>query len=399
MGPEGDEDHEGHQEGRDDDPMGADEDDRPLGAPPDRMDRIWVHPTELSPVRSPSRARARFGKLVMPLAAGALGAIVAIAVLGVLGAFDDEDTPRAGPVDVQFGPGDEAVSQLADTVAPGLVLVTVRDANGTRQASGVCVRHSGEVLTSTEVIGSAESAQITTSDGDLVAATVTGRDPVTGLALLSAERPLRAAPISDVRGTPGDSVWIFGAHPPSVASPWISSGILSSIDAVVAVSPGGPMTRGLLETDALGSVWASGGALVDRTGAVNGIVLAPTLSSRSAYAVPIRTAVTIANELREDGFVPHATMPIEGIDTPAGPTVTAVPPDSPAAAAGIVAGDVIVAIDGREVVDLAHLTAVVHGYRPGNEVEVEVVRAGEPMKLEVTLASTEPPAPPAPPPS
>src|SRR5262245_493333 len=108
MGPAGDEDHEGHQEGRDHDPMGADDDDRPLGAPPDRMDRIWVHPTELSPVRTPTRARARMGKLVMPLAAGALGAIVAITVLGVLGAFDGEnDAPRAGPVDVQFGPRDE----------------------------------------------------------------------------------------------------------------------------------------------------------------------------------------------------------------------------------------------------------------------------------------------------
>jgi S1-C subfamily serine protease len=392
MGPAGDEDHEGHHEGRDDDPMGAD-DDRPLGAPPDRMDRVWFHPTELSPVRGPSKARARLAKLVMPAAAGALGAIVAIAVLGVLGAFDGNDSAREGPADVQFGPGDEAVSQLAATVAPGLVLVTVEDASGTRQASGVCVRHRGEVLASAVVVGDATTAQLTTADGDLVAATVVGKDPITGLVLLDADRPMRAVPISEVRGTPGDSVWIFGAKQPRESSPWISSGILSSVDAIVAARPG-PMTRGLLETDALGTTWAAGGALVDRTGAVSGIVLAPTLTSRSAYAVPIRTAVEVADELREHGIAVHATMPIEGVDTPAGPTVTGMAPDSPAARAGIQPGDVIDAIGGREVLDLAQLTATVHAYEPGNEVEVELERAGEPMKVEVTLAGTQPaPAP------
>lgn len=401
MGPAGDEDHEGPPDdrdddrgpgrelGRDDDPMGA-EDDRPRGAPPDRMDRIWVHPTELSPVRSPSRSRARLGRFVTPLAAGALGAIVAIGVLGLLGAFDNGgDGAASVPPEEQFGPNDAAVSQLADIVAPGLVLVTAKDANGTRQASGVCVRHSGEILTSTAVIGDATAVQVTTSDGDLVDATVLGRDDVTGLVLLNAERPMRAVPLSEVSGSPGDSVWIFGAVPPHETSPWISSGILSSTDAVVAASPG-PMTRGLLETDALGTAWASGGALVDRTGAVSGIVLAPTLTSRSAYAVPIETAIATANELRDHGSVAHGTMPFDGTDTPAGPTVTAMAPDGAAARAGIVPGDVLVSINGREVLDLAEVTAMVHGFDPGSTVEIELLRAGAPMKVDVTLGSTRP---------
>ena len=111
------------------------------GALPDRMDRIWVHPTELSPVRPPSRTKARTGRLVAPLAAGALGAIVAIGVLGLLGALNnsDSDDPNAAPVEV-FAPNDAAVSRIAEIVAPGLVMVTVKDGNGTRQASGVCVR-------------------------------------------------------------------------------------------------------------------------------------------------------------------------------------------------------------------------------------------------------------------
>ena len=68
-------------------------------------------------------------------------------------------------------------------------------------------------------------------------------------------------------------------------------------------------------------------------------------------------------------------------------------PDSPAALAGIVPGDVLVAIDGREVLDLDHVTAMVHGYDPGTTVEVELLRAGEPVKVDVTLGSTPPPVP------
>ena len=68
----------------------------------------------------------------------------------------------------------------------------------------------------------------------------------------------------------------------------------------------------------------------------------------------------------------------DGTDTPAGPTVTAMAPDGAAARAGIVPGDVLVSINGREVLDLAHVTAMVHGFNPGATVEIELLRAGAP---------------------
>ena len=94
------------------------------------------------------------------------------------------------------------------------------------------------------------------------------------------------------------------------------------------------MTGGLLETDALGTAAAAGGALVDRTGAVNGIVLWPQGEHRGAYAVPIARAVKIADELRENGYVAHGAMPVEATDSPMGPLITAVPPERPGGARG-----------------------------------------------------------------
>jgi S1-C subfamily serine protease len=354
------------------------------------MDRIWVHPAELSPVRPQSWARTRLARLVPAVAAGALGALVAVLVLGMLGAFDGDGEREAASDPVQvLSPVDAAVSRLVEAVAPGLVVVTVKDGRGTRQASGVCVRHSGDVIASAQVIGDATAVEITTSEGETVNATVVGRDVATDLALLGAERPLRAVPISETRGQAGDSVWVFGALSERETTPWISSGILSSTNSIVAETLG-PTTAGLFETDALGTMWSAGGALVDRSAAVSAIVIAPTTSSRSTHAVPIRSALRIADELREKGWVAHGAMPIEGFDTPTGPTVTGIPGGSPAGAAGVVPGDVIVSIGGREIVDLAHLTAVVHGYPPGTTVEVELLRGAEPLKVDVTLGATAP---------
>jgi S1-C subfamily serine protease len=385
MGSAGDEGHDGH----DDDPLGADDDERPLGAPPDRMDRVWVHPAELSPVPRPAR-RTRRAALVAPLAAGALGAIAAVVVLGVIGAFDREPgDPRTAAVERRVAEGDEALSEIAHAVAPGLVLVTVKDASGARQSSGVCVRHSGEILTTAETVGSASAAEVTTTTGEHLDAQVVGRDGETGLVLLQASRPVRATPLSDETVHTGESVWIFGAQPPGATTPWISRGIVSSEDALLATQ-GGPMTGGLFETDALGTTWSAGGALVDRTGAVGGIVLSPQGEHRGAYAVPITRAIDMADQLKENGWVAHGAMPIEAVNSSEGPQVTGVPRRGAAERAGVAVGDVIVSVGNRAVLDTDGLTATMRAYGPGKVVEVTLLRGGRPTKVEVTLESTAP---------
>jgi putative serine protease PepD len=392
-----------HDEGHDaDDPLEGHDDahrepggDRPRGAPPDRLDRLWVHPSELHPVPRRTRARMRLRTLVVPLASGLAGAVIAVLALGALGVLSDDKDPGTEQAVEQVAAGDAAVAQLVDAVAPGLVMVTVSDVNGARRASGVALRHAGEILTSARVVGESPSAVITTEDGETLDATVVGRDPTTDLALLAVDTPLQAVPLAEETLRTGESVWIVGAHPPGETNPWISSGVVSSTDSLVA-ELSGPTTSGLLESDALATAWSSGGALIDRTGAVAGIVLAPVGERRSAYAVPITLAIAIANDLRANGYAAHGALGVEGTDSPAGPIVTDVPPDSTAAQAGVLPNDIVLAVDGRSVLNMAELIATVRSYQPGAVVELELLRGAEPLLVEMALASTVPEAPPDP---
>jgi S1-C subfamily serine protease len=360
-----------------------------MGAPPDRMDRLWVHPAELSPVPAPPR-RSRRSAVLVPLAAGALGAIAAVIVLGLVGAFDRKaGDPQSQVVERRVAESDAALSQVARAVAPGLVLVTVKDASGARQSTGVCVRHSGDILTSASTVGDATTADITVTTGEHFNAKVVGRDAATGLVLLEAPQPMRAAPISDDATQTGDSIWIFGAQQPGTTGPWISRGIVASADALLANTPG-PSIGELLETDALGTVWSAGGALVDRTGAVSGIVLWPQDEHRGAFAVPIDRAIDISDELKENGYVAHGTMNVDAVDTPAGPQVVGFPKNGAAERAGVEVGDVIASVGSRVVLSVADLEATLHTYGPGKVVEVTLVRAGQPMKVAITLESTAP---------
>src|SRR5262249_60499611 len=127
---------------------------------------------------------------------------------------------------------------------------------------------------------------------------------------------------------------------------------------------GGPTTSGLLETAAASSIASSGGALVDRTGKVTGIVLAPISGSRMTYAVPIATALTVARDLRAQGWTAHGALGIGGINAPGGPTVTSMVTDGPAEGAGVRVGGVGESGDPRGVYTISPPLAPVRPHRP-----------------------------------
>ncbi len=257
-----DEHNEGPDAGVDDD-TGEDHDDERAGSRgplPDPLDRVWLHPTELSMLGAafapseppgPSSSRHRLVWLT-PLLAGAAGALLTVAVLAVTGSFDRSTTTAASrPPDDVTTTRAPSVADTLSRLSPSVVTVVATDAQGTRRGSGVCVRHGAQLLTSTRVVGSATTVDVVTSDGHQHTARVAGRDRVTDLVLLDldddAEVP--AAPLADHAPPMGATVWLLGAPTATGKSPWMSGGMASSNDAMV-VSDLGPSTSGLLETDA-----------------------------------------------------------------------------------------------------------------------------------------------------
>jgi S1-C subfamily serine protease len=386
----------GHGE-HDDEPLDeGHDDDASRGAPPDPMDRIWLHPTELPALTSglvgasppPTQAARKSRLWALPVVGGAAGALVTVAALAMVGAFDRDTSPenRASLFPVR---GSEAHAIAPDNAARtelSLVAVAARDKKGTRRGSGVCVRHSGGVLTSARLVGDAATVDVLTKGGDKYTARVVGRDRTTDLVLLAIDEPsVPAAHLAEEMPAAGAAVWVLGAAR-SGAHSWVSSGTLSTTDALVAVDDG-PTTTGLLETDATTGSTGAGGALIDDNGSVVGIVLARIGASGTTYAVPIEEAVAIAEELDEHGTVAHGSTEFDGVDGPQGPTVMSVVPGGAAARAGVQPGDVVISIDGRPVESIRDVTAIVRSDTPGNTLTFELRRGKTSLRAAIELTT------------
>ncbi len=378
--------------------------DRPRHALPDPLDRLWMHPSELSPlVGASTTATTRHRPLwTATLVAGAAGAILTLGVLSAVGALggsadnvgDHEVVPTSAPMisSAETTPIVNAAT-VATGIGPSVVAVTVRDKSGTRRGSGVCVRRShgvvttaNEVITSDRLVGSSENVTVTTSNGVVHTASIVGRDATSDLVLLRLDSGIPAAESSRRAPQPGENVWVVGAGRPGATSPWMTSGTLASTDSLVSVSTG-PNTSGLLETNAASVPASSGGALVDAAGDVTGIVLAPVGDSQMTYAVPIETALSIADDLRTKGYARHGALGINGIDAPAGPTVTGVVAGGPAERAGVQVGDIVMGVDKHEVDSMEDVMALVRHDEPGEPILVRLRRGSRLLTVNATLAT------------
>jgi S1-C subfamily serine protease len=395
-----DEPRDEHPEGPGSDPGEEPEDDREprLGTPlPDPLDRVWLHPTELSvlgaafaPPEAPGSGRHRSPVWLAPLLAGAAGALLTVAVLAVTGSFDRSSTPeRTTALTRDPTPARVTATDTLARLGPSVVAVVARDAQGTRRGSGVCVRHGTQLLTSMRVVGSATTVQVVTADGREHTARVAGRDRVTDLVLLDLpdDADVPAAQLADHAPPTGSAVWLLGAPTPPAKSPWMSGGMASSNDALV-MSDIGPTTSGLTETDAASTSASVGGALVDTSGSVAGIVLGHVNGSATTYAVSIDVAVGVARQLDATGVAEHGTLGVHGLDTPIGPMIVQMAGDAPAARAGAKVNDLVQAINGRAVESIGDVTALVRSFDPGRTVVLDLRRGTRAVEVRVRLGAT-----------
>lgn len=269
--------------------------------------------------------------------------------------------------------------------------------------SGVIVDAArGYVLTNHHVIANGKEITVVLKDRRRFSAKVVGSDPGTDIAVLKIEPDnLTALPLGDSdRLRVGDFVVAIGN--PFGLGQTVTSGIVSALGRSGLNIEG---YEDFIQTDAPINPGNSGGALVTLDGRLVGIntaIAAPAGGNVGiGFAVPINMAQAVMEQLIAYGevrrgrlgvliqdFTPDIAKAL-GVDETAGAVVTKVEPGTPAKAAGLRAGDVILAVNGRPVASASDLRNQVGLLRIGAEVELTVLRDGERKTIRTRLGKPE----------
>ena len=293
-----------------------------------------------------------------------------------------------------------AVSTAAERLIPSVASLRVRrsDGWGGGAGSGVAFTTDGFLLTSAHVVAGATGGGASFVDGTDVPFEVVGRDPLSDLAVIrAAGSDLAAAPLGDADRLRvgqlvvaiGNPLWFAGS---------VTAGFVSALGRSLAARDGraSRLVENVIQTDAALNPGNSGGALADSRGRVVGINTA-VAGIGLGLAVPINAATqAIIAALIRDGRVRRAFLGVVGGTRPLRPAlaerlgrrrgleVVQLLDGSPAAAAGVRAGDLIVELDGRPIEGVGDLQRSMVGEAVGRSISVGLERNGSMIELLVT---------------
>ncbi len=369
------------------------------------------------------RRRARrvllLGALLLALVAGGIG--------GVVGAYLERNgvggdvvaLPQAEEEPAGRAPG--TVAGIAARALPSVVTLHVRGAEESGTGTGFVLDERGHILTNNHVVepaGAGGEISVTFQSGDTAEATVVGRDSGYDLAVVevSGVGGLRPMPLGNSDSVQvGDPVVAIGA--PFDLEGTVTSGIISAKER--PVTAGGESGEGsdvsyvdALQTDAPINPGNSGGPLLDSRARVIGINSAIRSADDGTgsgtgqagsiglgFAIPVNQAKRVAEELINTG---RATHPVIGVTldmdytgdgarigtkgSDGGPAVT---DGGPGDRAGLRAGDVITAVDGRRIHSGDELIVRTRAHRPGDRLQLTLKRDGGERKLSLVLGSSD----------
>lgn len=279
-----------------------------------------------------------------------------------------------------------------DRAAPAIVAIHARR----RIPSSGVIWKPGVIVTAAHTLHREEDISVTLADGNKVLATLAGRDAGTDVAVLRSEGAAAAAALADGDALRvGQLVLALGRPGASVTA---ALGIISALGGEWRTWHGGRIDR-FVRLDLAIYDGFSGGPLVDAGGRVIGINTSG-LSRSAALSIPASTITRVAEQLLATGhvrrgFIGVAGQPVRlpedlvrslGLEQHAGLLVMSTELGAPAAKAGLLMGDVIVTLDGREVGDPTELMALLSGDRVGSDVELGIIRAGRVERVKVTIA-------------
>jgi S1-C subfamily serine protease len=254
-------------------------------------------------------------------------------------------------------------------------------------SSGVVWR-PGIVVTAEHTLRRREEIGIALPDGRTTSATLAGRDPGTDLAVLKlAENGTPTATFATSEAlNPGQVVLAIGRSPDSGVN--ATMGIMSAVGGPWRSWRGGQIDQ-YLRLDLTLYPASSGGAVVDTAGRVLGIATS-ALSRIAGLAVPASTVNRVVDELLRSGHVSRGYLglglhPVALPDGAAGLIVLSSEQDGPAARAGVLIGDILVALAGQPVTDTDDLQSTLGGDSVGKPIAARIVRGGQVIELNITV--------------
>jgi serine protease Do len=266
----------------------------------------------------------------------------------------------------------------------------------TGQGSGFFISADGYAVTNNHVVEKAESVQVTTDDGKTHKAKVIGADPRTDLALIKVEDgPFPYVKLSEKTPRIGD--WVLAVGNPFGLGGTVTAGIVSARGRDIGASA----YDDFIQIDAPVNKGNSGGPTFDTDGNVIGVntaIFSPSGGSVGiAFAIPADTVNSVIAQLKDRGSVTRGWIGVQiqpvtqdiadslGLKKTEGALVAEPQANSPAQKAGIEAGDVITAVDGKEVKDARDLAKKIAAMAPKTSVKLTVFRKGAEKAVTLTL--------------
>ncbi|AXF25220.1 serine protease [Burkholderia pyrrocinia] len=269
-----------------------------------------------------------------------------------------------------------------------------------QHASGFIITADGDILTNaSNIVAHASKISVTLADGRTYRAKVIGSDPASGVALLKI--PENGLPVAKIgsASTVKAGEWVASIGSPYGLGNSIERGIVSNTSRLLPDQSYVP----LIQTDLTENAGDAGSPLLNLKGEVIGIETPPPDNGNTyqglAFAIPIDEAMKVERQLKLHGKAEHGRMGISvqevtgplalsfGLPKPNGALVTSVDAGSPAAKAGLRAGDIIVGVNGAAVPDSIRLPVTVADMRPGTAIELSYWRAHAMHHTALTLAA------------
>jgi S1-C subfamily serine protease len=305
-----------------------------------------------------------------------------------------------------------AVIDVTERVGPAVVRVetgsklpNARERGGI--GSGIVISPDGLVLTNSHVVGASRQIRLRDNEGIVTDARVLGVDPDTDLALLRADgaRDLRYASLGNSKGLRRGQLVVAIGNPLGFEST-VTAGVVSALGRSIR-SVSGRTIEDVIQTDAALNPGNSGGPLVSSAAEVIGINTAIISGAQGiCFAVASNTAQFVLSEIIRHGYVRRAhigvsgqTAPIPrrhaivaGIDNKMGALLAQIEPDSPAAKAGLLPGDVVIKLDGVDVNGVDDLIRVLDRDRIDRTLAMDVLRMGRLRAIDIHPIERKPAA-------